>query len=150
MTEKQGFALLFITGVIIGFTPLTDRIHEEGHLRSFEADGIPARITSNTSTSTAELTLQGLTAGYSAEFFFWYTWLIVAYAFSKPRSMGIRRHWAITGLPLGTCHYVAISALGSSDFNRMAAESIKGTWIFVTMLFLSVAWLILYVTRIKK
>ena len=148
MNQRIAFIACFILGVIAsGMNPFTNWLHETGHLQSFSQDGIPAAITSQTTTATDRITPNGLTSGAMSEFMFFYIVLLVLYCITNPNQTTWRRIWFYLGVPFGACHNVFFRAFSYTDFNREWSGILTSEWGVGIGLVLVASWAILIFTR---
>lgn len=83
--KSSGIILMVVSTIFFLFVgtlypelPLRYDIHENGHLRVFEEEGIPAARIAYNHVKAEKLTYTALKAGYQSEVFFIYRWFIVA------------------------------------------------------------------------
>jgi len=148
MNQRIAFIVCFILGVIAsGMNPFTNWLHETGHLQSFTQDGIPATITSQTTTMTDRVTPNGLASGSTSEFVFFFMILLIAYCVTNPHETNWRKAWFYLGIPFGACHNVFFRAFSYTDFNREWSGILSGEWMVIIGLILAVSWVVLIITR---
>jgi len=146
------FIVLFIIGAIIAQTILFAPIHEHGHVFKFQERGFASHQIGWNTTSTSEFSFDGLFAGYSAEFTFFYTIFIVAYLISSPDRGGLRRFYGHLGFPFGYANGIFVAAFSGQDFHQIPRWTswMSSSWIIIVLPLLIFGWIILFTCRLSR
>lgn len=136
ITQKKKWIGMFIIGLALSATPLTNIFHEFCHYYRATIEGHKAEIISWSSTRVENPTDRIYVAGYFGECVLFLTLTVIFI------------HKSFSGLPFGMLHVTVVRAVFSSDFQKMECP-IEERWLILWGILIILLWGI-FEYRFKK